>query len=320
MRLAPCALVLLAVGCGQKPTEVRPAPAAPSVASEQPAIAAAPRPDVTLTLRGPGELDVEGAASLTTEMRVEKREGTEPWTALEQADPFRLRATCEGTPAACTELRAGATLHVVKWSGLLSSSQCGLGVRGTSGHPAATIRFVASTCEHGARFESPSFEVPAMVHADMADRLWAADALTAVTAVRVDQPPKWNAAQPASASAVAGFEVRPATNVTLDDAQRAQLAALLRAPAGYDDKVMKRCRMEHLIGFRLTRTLPTTALAPRTQGIEMGIDLTCNRIVLVRGDAAPRAVHASHFDPSRPAFVQLVKALFPTDRELAAVK
>ena len=75
--------------------------------------------------------------------------------------------------------------------------------------------------------------------------------------------------------------------------------------------------MGKIVGFRAAHSLPTTG-APRSQIVEIGVDFVCSKIFVVRdaGPGKPRAVHGSHFDPSRPAFVALVRRVFPGDKDL----
>lgn len=321
-------LTLLSLAaCGGQPTEPPAASrtAAPVVLAAD-AAAPAPKLDVVLTLLGPGELEVAGSANLASELRVEQDDGADRWKPLVQAQPFLLRATCEKMPASCTQVDGAHAIRAVRWpwSGLETASQCppaGLGLAGTSAWPETRVRFVASACDGGARAASPVFVAPASNDMPSAERRWAAEAVTAVTAMRLENSTHgWDGAAAADPSRLVGFAVRPGSEHPLDPAARAGLAALLRDPKGYSDIILKRCMMRHLLGFRITRTLPSTGSTLRTQELEIALDLTCNKFFIARGDAAPRAVHASHFDPSHAAYLALVQQIFTTDVELSKVK
>ena len=324
--LLPAALSIAA--CGGQPTEAPPAASsAPAVVSAP--VVATPPLDVVLTLLGPGELEVAGTANVSSELRVEERAGKDHWKPLVQGAPFLLRSTCAETPATCTQLEAGHAVRVVRWpwSGLEIATQCpptpdgGLGLAGTSAWPETPVRFVATSCDGKTSVASPVLVAPSSSQMPSAERRWAADLVTDVVAMRVsDSIPGWDGTSAPDPTRVAGFTIRPGTERALDAAARGTLAAALLDPKGYDDRVAKRCRMSHLVGFRVTRTLPTTGGTSRTQVLELGLDFNCNKLFITRGDSAPRLVHASHFDPSHAAWLGLVQSLFPNDAELAKVK
>ena len=151
-------------------------------------------------------------------------------------------------------------------------------------------------------------------HTDATDRIWASESVTSVTAARLVGPVgNWEPKSPAEASKIAGLVVRAGTERTLDDEARASLFALLKDPKGFDDRIAKRCLMQNMIGFRITRTLATTRTEPKPQQLDLAIDTACSKIFVVRGDAR-RTVHASHYDPSRPAFLALVRVDVPKAR------
>jgi len=319
MRLRAGLFVLVGIACGKTtspPSPIATTPdvsARPTVEAHAPPLLPAP-PKVVMTIRGPGELEVEGQADLLTALQIEVRDPNGAWEPLKPPTTFRLISSCDGEAAQCTKLSAGAPIRVVPWTGLAMSRQCGLGLSGTSGHLAASVRFTAKTCDGQHTLSSPSYDVPAMVHADATERIWASESVISVTAARLVGPVgNWEPKSPAEASKIAGLAVRAGTERTLDDEARAALSALLKDPRGFDDRIAKRCLMQNMMGFRITRTLATTGTEPKPQQIDLVIDTACSKIFVVRGDAA-RTVHASHYDPSRPGFLALVKRLFPDSK------
>jgi hypothetical protein len=116
---------------------------------------------------------------------------------------------------------------------------------------------------------------------------------------------------------LAGYLILSATERPLSKHILDQLVALVRAPEGFDDSVTKRCRPGVSVGFRLRRK--PVAKGMKQTITSMVLDFGCNRLVIgdARGD--PNA-EASYFDPSRAAFVELVKLAFPDDRELEALR
>jgi hypothetical protein len=101
----------------------------------------------------------------------------------------------------------------------------------------------------------------------------------------------------------------------------ARLRELIAAADGFDDAIMKRCRMHHLVGFRIVRE-PATTGTPTPETIELVIDLGCHKFFAAQTSAGAMSSfeHATHFDPSRRGWLELVRAAFPDDRELARLK
>ena len=145
-----------------------------------------------------------------------------------------------------------------------------------------------------------------------------------VDAVRLELPgPKWDAIDPTS-TLLAGFAERGAES-PLDHETTDALVKALRAPHGFDDDIVKRCAVGHLVGFRVRRSLATTAdtkESPEPEVVDVAVDFTCQKLFVVRGGAqgGARTVHATHFDPSRAAFLALAKKALPADPEIAALK
>lgn len=320
-------VVGLTVGChtGKVESEAGTPPVGSSAplasASAAPAPVRAADGSVAMTWIGPGQLEIEGNGSFSSALRIERRAADGTWSTLEQADPFRLRARCEDPePAQCTDLSQGKALRPAHWNGLALNSQCGLGAKGTSGDVAGHVRFVLTSCDGVHQTLSPELDV--WVDADVAERAWAAQSITAVKAMRLEGPiANWQTTDLPVPGRLMGLPVRAGTEHVLDEAQRKRLSELLADRAGYNDQIRKRCLMKHMLGFSITRSLPTSAASStRSQEIEVVMDLSCHKIFVGRGDLAPRSIHGSHFDALRAGYLELVKGVFATDRELAVLK
>jgi hypothetical protein len=283
---------------------------------------------VAITVHGPGTFEIANTAghavSLAVLAHIERKDsqsGAETEvTGLDLGRGYRLVERCDeavgGAEAKCVALAAGASLWPVPWSGLSCSAQCNGSCRSNVWYGHGTFRLAIATCD-GAAVRGPLYDLEGAEPTN-GERLWAATALVSVSAARLDLPKAaWDATAPGSASTLAGFTVRAGTERALDAAAVADLAALLRDPKGYDDVIAKRCAMGKIVGFRAVHSLPTTG-SPQSQIVEIGVDLVCSKIFVVReaGPGRPRVVHASHFDPSRPAFVALIRRIFPGEREL----
>jgi hypothetical protein len=184
-----------------------------------------------------------------------------------------------------------------------------------------TFRLVASTCD-GVTIAGPPFDLPPVENASSLERWGLATNAVSATAMRLEKPGAgWNGASPTAPDRIAGFTVRAGTERPLDAAALGALLDRLRAPTGYDHRIAKRCAMDHLVGFRLTRR-PATTGAARDEIVEIAVDFSCQKLFAARGGDRGRArtVLATHFDPSRAAFVALVKQALPGDAEIAKLR
>jgi hypothetical protein len=257
---------------------------------------------------------------LATVARIEQKSGGD-WKLLEHLDlnsGYRLVERCADTPPACIDLLATTPLHPVPFRGFNCSAQCNDTCAANVWLGPGTFRLVVSTCD-GAAVAGPPFELPPVDNSSLLER-WglAADAVSAA-AMRLEKPGAgWNGASPAAPDRIAGFTVRAGTERPLDAATLAALLDRLRAPAGYDDRIAKRCAMDHLVGFRLTRR-PASTGAAHDDIVEIAVDFTCQKLFAARGGSRGRArsVLGTHFDPSRAAFLALVKQALPGDAEIA---
>ena len=136
------------------------------------------------------------------------------------------------------------------------------------------------------------------------------------TAARVDAPRRWDATAAAIPGSIVGFVVRPKTEVPLPADAIRELNDILHDRAGYNDDVARRCLMGHLVALRVLVKDASGAEVPA----EIAFEMTCNRILVVVGSAAPRTVFGSYFDPSRARVLNVLRPLFPKDKELAAEK
>ena len=291
----------LLFGCG---TTKDPTPAGAASVPGPAQVAADPAPpasNVVLTIREPGVLEVAPNGTALSMGAVVEQEKDGRWTDLAPSEPYRLLESCsiDDLPL-CTA--SDHTLQIVPWTAMTCGSQCSPDCRKAVPYGRGPFRFVVKACDGSHPLVSPAF--------DMDDRHWAAQSTTKAVVARVDQPPKWDAASGPSATTIAGMTVKGAEQALDDDARKA-LAAALDDPKGFDDVLQRRCPMGTKVGFRLTRTLPTTGSETKEQTNDIVIDFTCQKLFVVRGDKLPRHVHASHFDPSRPAFVAIAKRYFP---------
>lgn len=293
-----------------------PAPATPSVA--------APTADeLSITNLAPGSFALHAGAAigLRTVARIERRDDAGQWLPLASLDlgqGYRLIASCSETPGACIELAAGAELRPVPFSGMGCSSQCNGSCRKNVFLGPATMRLSIDTCD-GRRLDGPAFELPATAGDEHFARVGLTLGLQAGEAVRMHEP---NAAEDrVGKSRIFEWRTREDTRRSLDTAQLTTLATLLADPSGYDDMIMKRCRMGELVGFTLTQALPSTGPVSRVQQ-DLLVDLHCNKIFFgpAGGHGEGAITHASHFDPSHPAWLAFVRDVFPGDRGLARVK
>lgn len=297
---------------------------APSVA------VAAPAPNVNVTVLAPGHFAIEATreTSLTTNARLERKNGA-GWQALENLDlgtGYRLVEACpprDTVAPRCVTIAPGKTLRPVPWQGLGCSAQCNATCRANAWEGPGTFRLVVSPCDGGAAVEGPTFELPDATFAgrEAFARWGLAAGLTRVAIVRLvlEGAARDDVPRPADGR-IFGYTTVPASERRLVGTDVEALAALLRAPKGFDDRIQKRCAMKTLVGFRLERSLASTSLGAHTETTEMAIDFTCAKLFAVRGEGAARTVTATHFDPSRPAFLELVKRALPDDPELTKLR
>jgi len=341
--LRPAALAVLALslaGCGSTPPRASPgdgappaasAPAAsapgqgsaPSPPSPAPAASAASAaPPLVLTLVGPSAVEIAASAPTRVTSRAsiervdERGQGADVSQHFDVGAGYRLVESCDGAaPARCVDLAAGGALRPVPFQGFDCAAQCNRSCRANTWVGPGTFRFVVSTCD-GARAASPTFTLPAPAQLAATPRLFAAANVTRARATRATLPIKWD---PEAARDQARFAGLSPTGPTrdLDEAARARLTELLASASGYDDDIRKRCAMGPLVAFRLTKTLATTG-APREGEVDVAIDFTCQKIFVMwdEGPGGRRAVHGSHFDPSRAGFLALAKGVFPQSADL----
>jgi hypothetical protein len=262
------------------------------------------------------EIVIEGTRELSTAARVEQRLPPAVWAPYETR--FTLDATCGANPPPCID--PSRPVHPRPWNPTCRR-QCGLGCTGSTGATTSILRVVVTTCDGTASIASAPFDLGGSQTEAALERLWAVDAMTRAVAMRLEEPTsRWDAAAAPAAGKLAGFSVRSASSRPLEKDAQAALSVALGAPTGFDDATAKRCSVHLLVGFRVTRSLPTTGAEPKSQDIEIAIDFACQKIFVVRSTGASLIVHASHFDPSRAAFVALAKSALPDDPELARLR
>ncbi|MBK8234017.1 MAG: hypothetical protein KBB21_33655 [Nannocystaceae bacterium] len=304
------------------PAAPTPVDAAPSSVTPATATTSAPT-ELTLVNLAPGSfaLKADAAIGLRTVARLERRDDQGHWqplTGLDLGQGYRLIASCDERPGACIELAAGAELRPVAFSGMGCSSQCNQECDKNVFMGPATLRLSVDTCD-GRTLDGPAFELPSTGGGEHLARVGLATGLLTGEAVRMHEP---NAAEDrVGKTRIFEWRTREDTRRGLSPTQLTTLATLLADPSGYDDQILKRCRMGELVGFTLTQRLASTGAEVELRH-DLLVDLHCNKIFFGpaggHGDAA--ITHASHFDASHPAWLAFVRDVFPGDRALARVK
>jgi hypothetical protein len=321
---------VLVVACAHESKvaeDVHGASPAPSATPSAAGADAGPQARLAITNLEPGvfELASEAPLRLQTEATLERKTPAGAWEALGSLDlgrGYRLVESCsQDTP--CVDLAPGKPLVPVPWSGFDCSAQCNGTCRANAFEGPGTFHLVARACEGGATFTGPDFELPTVLRVHDLERWGLVSDVTKITVMRLDFPKSgFDVASPAAPDRVAGFVVRAGTEHPLDQATMNAFATLVRDDGGFDDQTLDRCRSRDLVGLRVERTLPTTAEAPRTATAEIALDFACDKLFGAHGGSAgmPRKALATHFAPSRNAFLALVKRALPGDTEIAKLK
>lgn len=277
---------------------------------------------ITNLMPGQFELATDRPLGISSTARIERRGDDGRWIPIESLDNgpgYRLVTTCDDTPPACIELAAGATLRPVALSGMSCSAQCNASCRANAWLGPATLRLSIDTCD-GKRLDGPAFELPDDTHATSLPRWSITRDVVSATIMRLHDP---DAAKDRAAKkdTLLHWRIRRGTERALDPANLAKLRELIAAADGYDDQIMRRCLMDHLVGFRIVRAPASTGTA-KAETIELVIDLGCHKFFAAEVGVGrePPFEHATHFDPSRKGWLELVRAALPDDRELARLK
>jgi hypothetical protein len=335
MRVFAIVGVCLVVACEPKPTTTTGIDGTTvdastiAVATVDAAPSSAPF-DVVVTNLAPGEIEVtsDSGARVATATRAERHDPSGAWVPmdLDLGGGLRLVESCSVAPTECTTLAPHVPIRAVPWSGMSCSSQCNPNCDKNVWRGPGEFRFVVTSCAGDPKAEvvGPTFALPSYDAMGPAfDRWKATNDLVSATAMRLDSPKSaWDPASAPKPDTVAGLNERKGTERPLDAASLTLLTNLLRDGKGFDDKIEKRCAIDHAVGFRLVRNMATTGKTSRTETVEVAIDFVCEKLFVVRGGDAGRArvVHATHFDPSRAAFLSLSKGIFATDKELTSLK
>lgn len=325
-------LVLVAAACSRAPAPL-PEVASASPSSLQEAASPAPPPKssapapkpsspVVVTEVGPGtfELTSSEETSLASALELERASADtfEKVEGLDAGKGLTLATSCAAPPASCVTLAKGIPLVPVAWTGLTCAAQCNASCRAEAPAAPGAYRVAVRACG-GARFAELPFTVP-KGPIEGIPRVWAGTSLVAGVVARLGLPrgkPGWDMTEPRAKGDVAGMpETSPERPV--DATSLTKLSEILKKEDGFDDRIMKRCLMSQIVGFRLTRDLATTGPARRGE-LEVVLSLGCAKIFVVT-EPSPgkrRVVHASHFDPQREAVAALVRGLFPEAKDLA---
>ena len=233
---------------------------------------------------------------------------------------MRLVESCADPPVECVEIAPHHVFHPVRFTGMSCSSQCNGTCRANT-NLSGRFRWVLTPCGGGAPLMSPMFELPPEI--DQLGREGLATDLVSGAVMRLESPPvHWAPEKPATPGTIVGVPVRPATERPIDPADLATFVTWLRDPKSFDDHIEKRCAKSTFVGFRFTRR-PASTIPAHDETAEALVDLSCNSLFIVHDGEGPthtRVVFATYFDPSRAAFVALLKKLLPHDGELATKK
>lgn len=279
-------------------------------------------PALAIANLGPGmfALHAPRALRVSTLARIEYQTLDGRWTGYDSADSantYRLLDACPetaGTIAACRLLAAGEAVVPVPWSGQSCSGQCDATCPAETFH-AGIHRLVVLGCDDSnARHEGPPFQMPTT--APMVARWRAASDLEHATISRLDAGKPPDRVEPGSPDRIAGFSIVPGSSREIDTAVMADLLEWLRAPDGFNDKVVRRCSRGAMVGFVLKHKLPNGA----GESSELALDFTCNSLILVREHAKSRALTSSFFDASRPQLLSIVRRALPGDRQLTHLR
>lgn len=276
-----------------------------------------------LTEVGPGSFEIATTReiSLGAALELERAEG-DGFVRLADLDGGKgltLTTSCAAPLSGCVSLTPERPLVPVAWSGLHCAAQCNGSCRAEASYTPGKYRVSVATCE-GRRASELAFVMPEGPIEGL-ERAWAGAKLVSGVVARLALPsgkPGWDMTEPRTKGEMAGMPERTPER-PMDPRALTALGEILRKKDGYDDRLMKRCLMSRIFGFRVTRELTTTGPA-RSAELEIVMDLQCAKLFVVR-EGAPgkkRVVHASHFDPQREAVATLARELFPEAKDLRA--
>lgn len=223
---------------------------------------------------------------------------------------YALVSSCpidDRPPSGCIELRAGESLVPVPWTGFRCGAQCAGPCKDDS-FVGGTYRWRVASCEGGPSALSPAFELPA--RPAMLPRWHAVEGIERASVLRIA-----GSREPGSRE-FAGRSVRVASEVALTPDLTQRFVELMRSDQGFDDSVVSRCAPGVGVGFALARAAGATRqLGPVTEVI---LDFGCLRLIV--GAPIGAGVHATSFQPSRTAFVELAKRALPHDDQIQRLK
>lgn len=276
---------------------------------------------IAVTNLAPGvfRIDVDAPIGLRSTARLERRADGGTWSPIANLDGgtgFRLTAACDRPMPACLEVSPGTPLLPVPFSGMTCSSQCNAACDKNVGVGPGTFRLVVDTCDGRVATGEP-FELPTDRRAEAMVRWGVGRDLVKGAAFRMFEP---DASKDRGAKdRIIEWRPKPQSERVLSAAQLERLRGLLADDAGYDDDIMKRCRMSKLVGFRLVRE-PASTGDRSEEPIELLVDLHCDKLFIRGGSDAHRWDHATHFDPSHAAWRDLARELFPDDEAIARAR
>jgi hypothetical protein len=109
----------------------------------------------------PGEFEVQAsgtAVRLATALSVQKKTPA-GWVVVQTN--LTLIERCErDPPPACVDLKAGATIHPVRWTGWSCSGQCPGHCKKNVYRGPGTFRIVGTSCDKTVEIDGESFDLP----------------------------------------------------------------------------------------------------------------------------------------------------------------
>lgn len=315
VRGSSSALVLMVFGgCATQPREsaIEQATATGS-ATSGPASGAAPgpsseaprSPSVRIVNVAPGRflIEADAPARIATAATLEHRSGGGQWLPT----PFSLRDTCAPKPTAsdaCRELNPGMAFTPLSWNGTPCGPCCSDADNATI--DPGTYRLVLGTCDGQPQTWTASpFEVPAAT--DVLERWRATSNVERVLVFQVD--PKSRHDGPSDDRHIAGDVIIAGSEVPMSPALVAALANWLRDPAGFSDRVLRRCIRGQTFGFRFERNVPGIG----HERSELTVDIGCRVLKLVNQEGNLWQRSFTYFDDSRAALLAILREALPPE-------
>jgi hypothetical protein len=257
---------------------------------------------------GPGRFAVRANTllQLASMATLERRTGSNGFVAVPLEGGFSLTESCEkpASPASgCRTLRAGEVLALLGWDGGNCAGPCCPSPAAAPTQSGA-YRLVISQCgDPNVRWTGPEFSLPRTTNAIYRARAAVLIESASVMQLRALDVVADLAPDPGR---VAGVAIVAGTEVALNSEGVSALGRWLGG-AGFDDRVVRRCKRGDAFGVRIVRKPP--GLDPELT--EVAVDLSCNSLAVVHQEGLRRSRFDSFFDASREELVQILKNAMP---------